>query len=83
MDHSQASILLSSSKFEGKALEVIQQGLEGTPKHIKLRKKMGGAAYEKVTLDGPTDGNGGMMLYTSGTTNRPVSDASHCDSPVH
>jgi malonyl-CoA/methylmalonyl-CoA synthetase len=75
MDHSQASMLLSSNKFEGKALEVIQQGLERTPRHIRLEKKMGGAAYEEVTLEEPTDGDGGMMLYTSGTTNRPVSAA--------
>ncbi|KAH6720902.1 hypothetical protein BKA61DRAFT_471314 [Leptodontidium sp. MPI-SDFR-AT-0119] len=71
MDHSQASMLLSSAKFESKALEVLKHGLEGKPKLVKLEKKLGGAAQSMVTLEGPTDGNGGMMLYTSGTTNRP------------
>jgi malonyl-CoA/methylmalonyl-CoA synthetase len=75
MKHSQASLLLSSTRFEGKALELMKLGLEGTPKYVKLEKEMGGAVYEKITLDECTDGEGGMMLYTSGTTNRPVSAA--------
>ena len=73
MDHSQASLLLSSKKFERKALEVMKENLQKIPKHVRLEKKIGGAAVEKVTLEGPTDGEGGMMLYTSGTTNRPAS----------
>lgn len=80
LDHSQTSMLLFSNKFEGKAVEVLKQGLEGSPKHVKLGKKLGGATYEKVTLEDPTDGEGGMMLYTSGTTNRPVSDAKKISS---
>jgi malonyl-CoA/methylmalonyl-CoA synthetase len=48
MDHSQASMLLSSKKFEGKALEVMKQGVERTPKHVKLEKRMGGATPEVV-----------------------------------
>jgi malonyl-CoA/methylmalonyl-CoA synthetase len=75
LDHSQASMLLSSNNFKGKAIEVLKKGLEGNPKYVKLGKKLGGATYEKVALEDPTDGEGGMMLYTSGTTNRPVSDA--------
>ncbi|PSS15157.1 hypothetical protein M430DRAFT_104894 [Amorphotheca resinae ATCC 22711] len=70
MDQSQASMLLSSKKFETKA-EALKDVLEGKPRYIKLEKKLGGADYAKVTLEGPTDGQGGMMLYTSGTTNRP------------
>lgn len=75
MDHSQASMLLSSNKFQKKAAELLKEGLERTPKHIKLEKRMGGKSYEEVKLEGPTDGEGGMMLYTSGTTNRPASAA--------
>jgi malonyl-CoA/methylmalonyl-CoA synthetase len=75
MDHSQASMLLSSKKFERKAMELIEQDLEKSPKHVKLGKRMGGVAYKKVTLEGPAEGEGGMMLYTSGTTNRPVGAA--------
>lgn len=73
MDQSGASMLLSSSKFESKALDVYKEGLQGTPKHVKLEKKLGGGKHEEVKLEGPTEGPGGMMLYTSGTTNRPVS----------
>ncbi|KAK0104211.1 hypothetical protein ONS96_005304 [Cadophora gregata f. sp. sojae] len=71
LDHSQASMLLSSAKFENKAEEVLRQNLEARPKHVKLEKKLGGSACSKVFLEEPTDGNGGMMLYTSGTTSRP------------
>lgn len=72
MDQSQASMLLSSRKFEGKAQEVLKAGLETSPRHISLEKKLGGGEHRDVLLEGPTSGQGGMMLYTSGTTNRPV-----------
>jgi malonyl-CoA/methylmalonyl-CoA synthetase len=68
-------MLLSSKKFERKALELMEQVLEMPPKHVKLEKRMGGLSYKNVTLEGPADGEGGMMLYTSGTTNRPVGTA--------
>ncbi|PBP26340.1 putative 2-succinylbenzoate- ligase protein [Diplocarpon rosae] len=71
MEQSQASMLLSSTKFGDKAKEVLRQDLEAKPKHVKLEKKLGGTALSKVALEGPIDGKGGMMLYTSGTTNRP------------
>lgn len=71
LDQSEASMLLSSTKFESKAQEVINTGLEAKPKHVKLEKKLENLDYGKVTLEGPSEGNGGMMLYTSGTTNRP------------
>lgn len=66
-------MLLSSSKFESKAQEVMGTVLEAKPKHVKLEKKLENLNYGKVTLEGLSEGQGGMMLYTSGTTNRPVS----------
>lgn len=72
LDHSGAAILLSSAKFEEKAKEVLKEKLEKVPKFMKLQKKMGGGAHTGVALEGPEGGEGGMMLYTSGTTNRPV-----------
>lgn len=81
LNHSEARMLLSSAKFECKAHEVLKEKLEKVPKHIKLEKKMGGGAHTSVTLEGPEDGEGGMMLYTSGTTNRPVYSASLFKSP--
>lgn len=73
LDQSEASMLLSSTKFESKAQEVMNTDLQSKPKHIKLEKKLESSEYGKVTLEGPSEGKGGMMLYTSGTTNRPVS----------
>lgn len=72
MDHSQASILLSSKKFEARAQDLLDMGLETAPKHVRLEKRFSSAAHRDVLLEGPTQGAGGMMLYTSGTTNRPV-----------
>lgn len=65
-------MLLSSAKFEAKAQEVISTGLASNPKHVQLEKKIGGGAGGKVVFEGPIESDGGMMLYTSGTTNRPV-----------
>lgn len=43
-----------------------------TPKHVVLAKHQSGAPHEAVALEAEADaGPAGMMLYTSGTTNRP------------
>lgn len=75
LDQSQALMLLSSAKFNKKAQEVIACGLEASPKFIKLEKKLGGGEYLEVTLEDHLCDKSGMMLYTSGTTNRPVSQS--------
>lgn len=72
IDHSQASLLLASSKFDVKAQDVLKAGLETQPRLVKIPKKMGDISFTGVSLVGPDDGQGGMMLYTSGTTSRPV-----------
>ncbi|RFU30886.1 hypothetical protein B7463_g5461, partial [Scytalidium lignicola] len=71
LDQSESSMLLSSSKFEAKAQEVVKPGLVSNPKHVKLEKKMVGGAGGQIVFEGSTESDGGMMLYTSGTTNRP------------
>ena len=73
LDQSQASLLLSSKKFEAKAEEVLSKNLKGNPKHVKLEKKLGGGNDRQITFEESADEGGGMMLYTSGTTSRPVS----------
>ena len=73
MDQSKASMLLSSTKFLKKAQETEALGLAAKPRFIELEKKQGGGKAEKVTLESTSEGRGGLMLYTSGTTNRPVS----------
>jgi malonyl-CoA/methylmalonyl-CoA synthetase len=72
MDHSEASLLLASSKFDAKAQDVLKAGLETEPRLVRIPKKMGDSSFTGVSLVGPDNGRGGMMLYTSGTTSRPV-----------
>ncbi|KAK4993747.1 hypothetical protein LTR66_005937 [Elasticomyces elasticus] len=73
LDHSQARLLLSSQKFSAKAEEVLKEGLENTPKSLRVRKILEGKSGGDVKLEEvkAEDEKGGMMLYTSGTTNRP------------
>ncbi len=71
MDQSQASLLLSSSGFFKKAQDVEALGLSAKPKLIELQKKLGGGERAAVTLESSSEGKGGLMLYTSGTTARP------------
>jgi malonyl-CoA/methylmalonyl-CoA synthetase len=65
-------MLLSSAKFASKAEELLKTELDVQPIHLQLDKFQGGGTPEKVALDKTKPGSAGMMLYTSGTTNRPV-----------
>ncbi|KAG5924854.1 hypothetical protein E4U42_004539 [Claviceps africana] len=74
LDHSQASLLVSSSKFASKADQVLATPLEVKPVHLELPKHVGGQQGSQdaaVTLQDSEPGRAGLMLYTSGTTNRP------------
>lgn len=74
LDHSTASLLIASDKFKAKAEETLQIPLTGTrPKLVHLGKLSGGSTAQNVELQGDDPGAAAMMLYTSGTTNRPVS----------
>ncbi len=72
LDHSEASLLLASAKFTAKAKEVMATELASKPTLVELAKFQGGGAHEAVELVCPDAGKAGMMLYTSGTTSRPV-----------
>lgn len=66
-------MLLSSPKFQVKAEEVIKEGLDQPLKLEIVEKRLAGSdSADKVRLENLGDDVGGMMLYTSGTTNRPV-----------
>lgn len=66
-------MLLSSAKFQSKADEVLKEGLEKKPIASKVEKKLEGShSSESVHLESITDDKSGLMLYTSGTTSRPV-----------
>lgn len=77
VNHSEASLLVSSSKFVAKTGELLGTDLTRKPAWMPLEKHVGGPASEHVTLSDDTDGENaaGLMLYTSGTTNRPVREA--------
>ena len=71
--NSEAMMLLSSPKFQVKAEEVIKEGLDQPLKLEIVEKRLAGSdSADKVRLENLGDDVGGMMLYTSGTTNRPV-----------
>lgn len=72
LNQSEASLLVSSAKFAAKAKEVLATDLTAKPAHLELQKHVGGGSHEKVELGDSNPGEAGMMLYTSGTTNRPV-----------
>ncbi|EGS19219.1 uncharacterized protein CTHT_0058440 [Thermochaetoides thermophila DSM 1495] len=72
LNHSEALLLLSSAKFSSKAQEVLKTELDVQPTFVQLEKFQGGGPHEHVELEEKSDpGAAGMMLYTSGTTNRP------------
>ncbi|KAK5676262.1 hypothetical protein LTS10_011074 [Elasticomyces elasticus] len=73
LNHSEALALLSSSKFSSLAAEVTKEGLDRQPHSIPIEKRIQGATSDTpVELSGSSHhAEGGMMLYTSGTTARP------------
>ena len=72
LNQSEANLLVSSAKFASKAGEVLATGLDSRPAHLHLEKHLGGAPHERVVIGDEDAGQAAMMLYTSGTTNRPV-----------
>ncbi|UKZ49406.1 hypothetical protein TrVGV298_003653 [Trichoderma virens] len=76
LNHSEASLLVSSPKFASKAQQVLAADLTSKPSHVELPKHAESAAAtgENVPLeDNANPGQAGLMLYTSGTTNKPAS----------
>lgn len=72
INQSEASLLVSSTKFDAKAQQVLQTELTSKPAHLELAKHMGGGHQkDEITWDNEGPGDAGLMLYTSGTTNRP------------
>lgn len=65
-------MLLSSEKFKDKSLDVTKEGLEHQPIVAVEKINEGKKSSENITLEEVKSEEGGMMLYTSGTTSRPV-----------
>ena len=75
LQNSEAVSLLSSSKFRDKADEVLKEGLDSLSRKPTLHmveKRRPGNGHDEVHLVSLPMNKGGMMLYTSGTTSRPV-----------
>lgn len=71
LGHSEALLLLSSAKFSAKAEETLGLPLASPPRHVEIPKHACSSRRESISLEGDDPGEAGMMLYTSGTTNRP------------
>ncbi|KAM0278843.1 hypothetical protein ACHAQH_004919 [Verticillium albo-atrum] len=71
LNQSEAALLVSSTKFAAKARDVLATELASKPAQLELQKHVGGATHEAILLENSDPGDAGMMLYTSGTTNRP------------
>lgn len=74
LGHSEALLLLSSTRFASKAQETLALPLVMPPKHVELLKYEGRSTPSKPEFsfeESVDPGEAGMMLYTSGTTNRP------------
>lgn len=72
LEDSEAKTLLASERFQDKAKDVLQAELQGPPKLHLIEKGMRGSGHDEVTLIPLPKTKGGLMLYTSGTTSRPV-----------
>lgn len=74
LNNSRAKLLLSTSGLAIKAKEVLKEGLDCQPVHSVIEGAMQDSITndEKIDIDGASSGLGGLMLYTSGTTSRPV-----------
>ncbi|KAJ5580289.1 uncharacterized protein N7459_006274 [Penicillium hispanicum] len=73
LENSQAKVLLATEKYAEKADRILQAGLEHEPV-FDIRPKIltGATGNESIHLEDQTQtSSGGLMLYTSGTTNRP------------
>lgn len=74
IENSEAALLLATSKFKDKAEDVLKDDMHHKPQLEVLDKIDSGAtSADNVKFElreSPDDG--GFMLYTSGTTSRPV-----------
>jgi acyl-coenzyme A synthetase/AMP-(fatty) acid ligase len=73
MNNSQAGMLVATERYADMAGKIVEGELNRQP-ILDMRGKIrtGNSGVGAVELEGLDGGSGGMMLYTSGTTNRPV-----------
>ncbi|QUC17363.1 uncharacterized protein UV8b_01604 [Ustilaginoidea virens] len=71
LNHSEASLLVTSPKFAAKARQVLSTELAARPTYLEMPKHLGRGKIEQASLEVSDPAGAGLMLYTSGTTNRP------------
>ena len=73
LNHSSALALLSSNKYSSLAADVISEGIEKPVLNVSIDKiDHGSTSTSAIELQGDSQTiDGGLMLYTSGTTARP------------
>ncbi|KAL1956082.1 hypothetical protein VTO42DRAFT_7677 [Malbranchea cinnamomea] len=72
LDNSQAAILLATEKYASKAQQVLSNATDNAPVLQNIGNiTEGGKFVDGVNFQVLRNPRGGMMLYTSGTTNRP------------
>lgn len=82
LENSGALMLLSSAKFQSKAEEVMKGLTNKPPIPSTIPKRAGGtSSSENIELESIQDVAAGIMLYTSGTTNRPVCNPESSPAP--
>lgn len=72
IENSEAVTLLSTGMFQQQAQEVLKEGISHLPTLNVIDKTLSGSGQDEVQLVQLPTTKGGMMLYTSGTTSRPV-----------
>lgn len=76
VNDSSPTVLLSSDKLQSKVMDICKEGLHHTPVVGTVKDGQAHTVRVKndnpVLKDHPRMDQGGMMLYTSGTTSRPV-----------
>ena len=72
VENSEAMVLLASERFREKALNIVKEGVFRKPIVAVEKIEKGKKSGESIRLEDPRSDEGGMMLYTSGTTSRPV-----------
>ena len=84
MDNSSAKLLLATEKYAEKADQILVSGLDRKP-IFDVRSKIKSGSNESIqfqlehtTTTSSSQSISGMMLYTSGTTNRPVRLNKYC-----
>lgn len=79
LNHSEASTLLATERYTDKARALVEDGLDsGLVVDIRPKIAQGSSHSKSITLNKSQSPRGGLMLYTSGTTNRPVSTGVFC-----